>query len=187
MAYSMGDLKKGLRIELEGIPYRITEYQHVKPGKGAAFVRAKIKSLIDGKVIEKTFHAGDKADEPNLEQRVMNFSYADDDYMHFIEQESYEMYSLTHDQVGDAKDFIIENTEVEVLFHNSKPITVDVPQVVELLVVETPPNFKGDTTSGSRKPAKLETGLTVQVPYHVLEGDKIRVDSRTSEYLDKVK
>jgi elongation factor P len=187
MAYSMGDLKKGLKIELEGIPYRVVEYQHVKPGKGAAFVRAKIKSLIDGRVLEKTFHAGDKADEPNLEQRVMNFSYADDDYMHFIEQESYEMYPLTHDQVGDAKDYIIDSTEVEVLFHNGKPITVDVPAIVELLVVETPPNFKGDTTSGSRKPAKLETGLTVQVPYHVLEGDKVKVDSKTGDYLEKVK
>lgn len=187
MAYSMGDLKKGLKIELEGIPYRVVEYQHVKPGKGAAFVRAKIKSLIDGRVLEKTFHAGDKADEPNLEQRVMNFSYADDDYMYFIEQETYEMYPLTYDQVGDAKDYIIDSTEVEVLFHNGKPITVDVPAIVELLVVETPPNFKGDTTSGSRKPAKLETGLTVQVPYHVLEGDRVRVDTKTGDYLDKVK
>ena len=187
MDININDIKNGMTIIMDGNLYTIVEFQHVKPGKGAAFVRAKIKSLIDGKVIEKTFHAGDKADEPNLEQRVMNFSYSDDDYMHFIEQQSYEMYPLTHDQVGDAKDFIIENTEVEVLFHNGKPITVDVPQVVELLVVETPPNFKGDTTSGSRKPAKLETGLTVQVPYHVLEGDKIRVDSRTSEYLDKVK
>jgi len=187
MAYSMGDLKKGLKIELEGIPFRVVEYQHVKPGKGAAFVRAKIKSLIDGRVLEKTFHAGDKADEPNLEQKVMNFSYSDDDYMHFIEQESFEMYPLTHDQVGDAKDYIVESTEVEVLFHNGKPITVDVPAIVELLVVDTPPNFKGDTTSGSRKPAKLETGLSVQVPYHVVEGDKVRVDSKTGEYLDKVK
>jgi elongation factor P len=183
----MSDLKKGLRIELEGIPYRVVEYQHVKPGKGAAFVRVKIKSLIDGRVLEKTFHAGDKADEPNLEQRVMNFSYADDDYMYFIEQESYEMYPLTHDQVGEAKDYIIEGTEVEVLFHNGKPIAVEVPAIVELVVVETPPNFKGDTTSGSRKPAKLETGLTIQVPYHVLEGDKVRVDTKTGEYLDKVK
>lgn len=187
MAYSMGDLKKGLRIELEGIPFKVVEYQHVKPGKGAAFVRVKIKSLIDGRVLEKTFHAGDKADEPNLEQRVMNFSYADDDYMYFIEQETFEMYPLTHDQVGDAKDYIVDSTEVEVLFHNGKPITVDVPAVVELLVVETPPNFKGDTTSGSRKPAKLETGFTIQVPYHVLEGDRVRVDTKTGEYLDKVK
>ncbi len=187
MAYSMGDLKKGLKIELEGIPFRVVEYQHVKPGKGAAFVRAKIKSLIDGRVLEKTFHAGDKADEPNLEQKVMNFSYSDDDYMHFIEQSSYEMYPLTHDQVGDAKDYIVESTEVEVLFHNGKPITVDVPAIVELLVIDTPPNFKGDTASGSRKPAKLETGLSVQVPYHVVEGDKVRVDSKTGEYLDKVK
>lgn len=184
---SMGDLKKGLRIELEGIPYRITEYQHVKPGKGAAFVRAKIKSLMDGRVLEKTFHAGDKAEEPNLEQRVMNYSYEDEDYMHFIDQDSCDMHSLTHDQVGDAKDYIVDGTEVEVLFHNGKAITVDVPQIVELVIVETPPNFKGDTSSGSRKPAKLETGLTVQVPYHVLEGDKVRVDSRTGEYLDKVK
>lgn len=187
MTYGMSDLKKGLRIELEGIPYKIVEYQHVKPGKGPAFVRVKIKSLMDGRVLEKTFHAGDKAEEPKLEERTMNFSYADDDYMHFMDQESFEMYPLTRDQVGEASDYIIDNTVVSILFHNNKAIGVEVPQIVELIVVETPPNFKGDTASGSRKPAKLETGLSVQVPYHVVEGDKVRVDTRTAEYLDKVK
>lgn len=187
MTYSMGDIKKGLRIELEGVPYRVVEFQHVKPGKGPAFVRVKIKSLIDGRVLEKTMHAGDKADVPNLEVRNMTFSYSDDEFYHFMDQASYEMTPLTHDQVGDNKFFMLEGIEAEVLYHNGKAISLDLPAVVVLTVTETPPNFKGDTTSGSRKPATLETGLVVQVPYHVLEGDKVRVDTATSEYLDKAK
>ncbi|MEF3192091.1 MAG: elongation factor P [Campylobacterales bacterium] len=183
----MGDLKKGLRIEIEGIPYRIVEYQHVKPGKGAAFVRVKIKSFIDGKVLEKTFHAGDKCETPNLEERTMSYSYSDDEYMYFMDDESFEMIPLTFDQVGDAKDWIIEGTKVTVMYHNGKPITVEAPAIVELTVTETAPDFKGDTASGGLKPATLETGATIRVPFHVLEGSKVRVDTRTGEYLDKVK
>jgi elongation factor P len=183
----MGDLKKGLKIELEGIPYKILEYQHVKPGKGAAFVRVKMKSFMDGKVLEKTFHAGDKADEPMLEEKTMSYSYSDDDYMYFMETESYEMVPLTFEQVGDNKDFIIEGTNVSVLYHNNKPITVQVPSIVELIVTETAPDFKGNTASGGLKPATLETGVAIKVPFHVLEGDKIRVNTEEYIYLDKVK
>jgi elongation factor P len=183
----MGDIKKGLRIELENIPYRVVEFQHVKPGKGPAFVRVKIKALTDGRVLEKTFHAGDKAEVPNLENKNMTFSYSDEEFFHFMDQASYEMTPLSYDQVGDAKDFLLEGVEVEVLYHNNKAIAIELPTVVIMSVVETPPNFKGDTTSGSRKPATLETGLVVQVPYHVVEGDKIRVDTSSYEYIDKVK
>lgn len=187
MAYSMGDLKKGLKVELEGIPYRITEYQHVKPGKGAAFVRVKMKSFLDGRVLEKTFHAGDKCEEPNLQERSMQFLYHDGDYFQFMDNESYEQIGLDSEQVGEAAKWMIDGMAVSILFHNGKAITVNIPQTVELKITETPPNFKGDTTSAGKKPATLETGAVVQVPYHILEGDVIRVNTESGEYLDKVK
>ncbi|MGP1579550.1 MAG: elongation factor P [Wolinella sp.] len=187
MAYSMGDLKKGLKVELEGVPYRITEYQHVKPGKGAAFVRVKMKSFLDGRVLEKTFHAGDKCEEPNLQERSMQYLYHDGDLFQFMDVESYEQIALSEDQVGDVARWMIDGMGVSVLFHNGKAISVDVPQVVELKIIETPPNFKGDTSSGSRKPATLETGAVIQIPYHVLEGDMVRVNTELGEYIEKVK
>ena len=187
MAYSMGDLKKGLKVELEGVPYRITEYQHVKPGKGAAFVRVKMKSFLDGRVLEKTFHAGDKCEEPNLQERSMQYLYHDGDLFQFMDVESYEQVALSDDQVGDVARWMIDGMSVSVLFHNGKAISVDVPQVVELKIIETPPNFKGDTSSGSRKPATLETGAVIQIPYHVLEGDMVRVNTELGEYIEKVK
>lgn len=187
MAYGMSELKKGLKIELDGIPYKIIEYQHVKPGKGAAFVRAKIKSYIDGKVIEKTFHAGDKCDEPKLEEKTMQFLYQDGDTYLFMDTDTYEQIALTKEQVGDSAQWIIDGMNVTVLFHNDKAISVDPPLVVELKIIETAPNFKGDTTSGSKKPATLETGAVVYVPYHVLEGDIIKVNTAEGEYLEKVK
>ncbi|MDR3163108.1 MAG: elongation factor P [Helicobacteraceae bacterium] len=187
MAYNMGDLKKGLKIELEGIPYKVVEYQHVKPGKGAAFVRTKIKSLLDGRVIEKTFHAGDKAEKPDLTESVMQYLYKDGEHFQFMDTTNYEQLGFTADQVGETANWLIENTEVAVQFHNGKPISVDPPLTVALKVIDTPPNFKGDTSSGSKKPAKLETGVTVQVPYHVLEGDLIKVDTNSGEYIEKLK
>lgn len=186
MAIGMSDLKKGLKIEIEKIPYRIVEYQHVKPGKGPAFVRAKIKSFLDGKVIEKTFHAGDKCDEPNIEERSMQYLYNDGSYQ-FMDSETYEQTSLSDNQVGDVAKWMKEGIVVSVLFHNGKAISVDVPQVVELEIVETAPNFKGDTSSSSKKPATLETGAVVNIPFHVLEGEIIRVNTDTGEYLEKVK
>lgn len=186
MAISMGDLKKGLKIELDGIPYKITEYQHVKPGKGAAFVRCKIKSFMNGKVIEKTFHAGDKCEEPNMEQKTMQFLYHDGDFLQFMDNDTYEQIALTDDQVGEAADWIIDGMSCDIMFHNGKAITVEPPMIVELKIVETPPNFKGDS-QGGKKPATLESGAVVQIPFHVLEGDTIRVDTRTGEYLEKVK
>lgn len=184
---SMGDLKKGLKIELDGTAYKIVEYQHVKPGKGAAFVRTKIKSFSDGRVIEKTFHAGDKCEKPDLESKKMQYLYQEGDMLQFMDTSNYEQLSLTKAQVGDTSNWITESMEVEVLFHNQKPLTIDPPAIVALKVVETPPNFKGDTSSGSKKPATLETGVVVQVPYHVLEGDIVRVDTSSGEYLEKVK
>ncbi len=185
--YSMSDLKKGLKIELNGIPYKIVEYQHVKPGKGAAFVRAKVKSYINGKVVEKTFHAGDKCEQPNLEQKAMQYLYDDGEFLQFMDTTTYDQIALTHDNVGEENiKWLIDGMIVEILFHNGKAIGVEVPSVVELTIVDTPPNFKGDS-QGGKKPAKLESGAVVQVPFHVLEGDKIRVDTIKGEYLEKVK
>ncbi|HIY44157.1 MAG TPA: elongation factor P [Candidatus Helicobacter avistercoris] len=187
MAIGMSELKKGLKIEIDGIPYRITEYQHVKPGKGAAFVRAKIRSFLDGKVIEKTFHAGDKCDEPNLQEKSMQYLYHDGENFQFMDTATYEQIALTDDQVGDVAKWMIDGMSVQILFHNNKAISVDVPQVVELKIIETAPNFKGDTSSGGKKPATLESSAVVQIPFHVLEGEVIRVNTETGEYVEKVK
>ena len=187
MTYSMSDLKKGLKIEIDGIPYKIVEYQHVKPGKGAAFVRTKIRSFLNGKVIEKTFHAGDKQTAPNLVDKKMQFSYKDEEFFHFMDTDTYDMLALPVEQVGDSAKWIIDGTDVDVLFYNDKPISVDVPDTMVLKIVETPPNFKGDSSNSSKKPATLESGAVVNVPFHILEGEMIKVDTRTSEYLEKAK
>ena len=185
--YSMSDLKKGLKIEMDGVAYKIVEFQHVKPGKGAAFVRTKIKKFADGRVIEKTFHAGDKCQAPEIETKEMQYLYDDGEQRQFMDVENYEQIGLSYDQTEDAAKWILDGMTVEVLFHNGNPLTVDAPITVELKVVETPPNFKGDTSSGSKKPATLESGAVVQVPYHVVEGDLVKVNTVEGEYLEKVK
>jgi elongation factor P len=182
----MGDIKKNVRLEIDGNPYKVVEFQHVKPGKGAAFVRIKIKNLNNGKVIEKTVHAGDKFEVPHLEYKKMQYLYDDGDFLQFMDSETFEQLGLTHEQVGDVFDFMVDGMEATILFHNGKPITVEIPATVELKVVETPPNFKGDS-QGGKKPATLESGAVVQVPFHILEGDTIKVDTNERKYLEKVK
>lgn len=185
--YSMSDLKKGLRIEMDGIPYKITEYQHVKPGKGAAFVRCKIKNFLNGKVVEKTFHAGDKCQAPDMQTTQMQYLYDDGEMLQFMDNETYEQIGLSHEQCEEAMKWIVDGMTVTIQFHNQKAISVDAPEVVELEIVETPPNFKGDTSSGGKKPATLPTGTVIQVPYHVLEGDKVKINTVEGTYLEKVK
>ncbi|RLA75266.1 MAG: elongation factor P [Epsilonproteobacteria bacterium] len=186
MAMSMGELKKGLKIEIDGIPYRISDYAHVKPGKGAAFVRCKIKNFLNGKTIEKTFHAGDKFNSPNLQQKTMQFLYDDGENLQFMDVKSYEQINLSYEQVGDNINWIIDGDSVDIMFFNSKPITIEVPQTVCMKVKQTPPNFKGDS-QGGKKPATLECGAVVQVPFHVLEGDIIKCDTKTAQYIEKIK
>ena len=186
MAIGMSELKKGLKIEIDGIPYRITEYQHVKPGKGAAFVRCKIKNFINGKTIERTFHAGDKCEVPDLQPKTMQFLYDDGEMMQFMDNETYEQIGLTYDQVGDTAKWIIDGMNVDMMFFKGEAITVEAPATVELRIVETPPNFKGDS-QGGKKPATLESGAVVQIPFHIIEGDIIKCDTKTGEYLEKVK
>lgn len=187
MAIGMSELKKGLKIEIDGIPYRITEYQHVKPGKGAAFVRAKIKSFLDGKVIEKTFHAGDKVEAPNIGDKNMQYLYNDGNSYVFMDTESYEQLELSKEQVGDNAKWLIDGLGVSVLFFNNKAISVNIPQAIEYKITETAPNYKGDTSASGKKPATLESGAVVQIPFHVLEGDVIRVNTETGDYIEKVK
>ncbi len=185
MAYSMSDLKKGLKIEMDGVPYKIVDYQHVKPGKGPAFVRVKIKSFIDGKVLEKTFHAGDKCETPNLEDRQMQYLYDDGEFCQFMDTQTYEQVAINYEDVGDVKKWILDGMMVDVLFYNGMPIGIEVPAVVELKIIETAPNFRGDTQGSNKKPATLETGAVVQIPFHVLEGEIIRVDTVRGEYLER--
>lgn len=185
MTYSMGDLKKGLKIEIDAIPYKIVEYQHVKPGKGPAFVRVKIKSFIDGRVLEKTFHAGDKCEQPNLEEKQMQYLYDDGEFCQFMDVQTYEQIAISDEQVGESKKWMLDGTMVDVLLHNGKPIGIDIPQVMELKITQTAPNFRGDTQGSNKKPATLETGAVVQIPFHILEGEVIRVDTTTGEYIEK--
>ena len=183
----MGDIKKGARLEITGNPYKVTDFQHVKPGKGAAFVRMKIKNLATGKTIEKTVHAGDKFEVPELEQKTMQYLYDDGDLLQFMDTTTFDQIGLTHDQVGkDTFSFMIDGMEAEILFHGGKAISVEIPQTVVLKIVETPPNFKGDS-QGGKKPATLESGAVVQVPFHVLEGEMIKVDTVDCKYLEKAK
>ena len=183
----MGDIKKGVRLEIDGNPYKVIEFLHVKPGKGAAFVRMKIKNLQNGKVIEKTVHAGDKFEVPELEYRKMQYLYDDGEFLQFMDSETFEQIGLTREQVGkDTFDFMIDGMEADILFHKGKAISVEIPQVVELKIVETPPNFKGDS-QGGKKPATLESGAVVQVPFHILEGETIKVDTTEGKYLERVK
>lgn len=184
--YETSDLKKGLKVEIDGEPYVVTEAQFVKPGKGNAFTRCKLKSLISGLVLERTWRSGEKIDRCQLEERPMEFLYADDVF-HFMNTSTYEQIALAPDQVGDASNWLVENTEVSMLFHNGKPISIDLPNFVELQIVDTEPGVKGDTKSNASKPAKLSTGATVQVPLFVDNEEWIRIDTRTGSYVERVK
>ncbi len=185
--YSTPDFRKGLKIELNGEPFAIVEFQHVKPGKGGAFVRTTLKSLITGNVLDRTFRSGEKVDKPDLEEKAMQYLYESDDQYHFMDTETYEQFFLTEDQLGDSRYYLQENVEVEVLFHNGKPIGVEVPIFVELKVAQTEPGVRGDTASGGSKPAVLETGMTVQVPLFINEGDVLRIDTRTGKYIERAR
>lgn len=187
LTYQMSDLKKGLRIELDGTPYRIVDYQHVKPGKGAAFVRCKIKSFLDGKVIERTFHPGDKCQQPDMQTKTMQYLYDDGKLMQFMDNQTYKQIGLSYVQCEEAKKWLIDGMDATVVFHNGKVISVDAPEIVELVIAETGPNFKGDTSSGATKPAILENGTVIKVPYHILTDDKIRIHTTKGEYSEKVK
>ncbi|PIP92928.1 MAG: elongation factor P [Bdellovibrio sp. CG12_big_fil_rev_8_21_14_0_65_39_13] len=189
MEYQTQDLKKGVKIEIEGKPYIILKSDFTNPGKGSAFVTARIKNLETGQVIERTFKSGvgTGVTVPDLEEKEVEYMYSDLEGFNFMDQATFETIHLTTDQVGDAVNFMQEGIKLKVLYFNSKPITVDVPNFVELKVVETDPGLKGDTATGGMKKAKMETGLEIKVPLFIKEGEVLRIDTRTSEYMERVK
>lgn len=184
MQVSTNDFRKGLKVELDGAPYAIVDFQHVKPGKGGAFVRTKLKHLRLGTVIDKTFKAEEKVPLVNFEEKQMQFLYRDDRY-HFMDLETYDQIALTEDEVGNARQFLKENTEVEVLYVDGAAIGIELPNFVDLVVVKADPGLRGDTASGGSKPATLETGAVVSVPLFISEGDVLRVDTRTGAYMSR--
>jgi elongation factor P len=185
MQVSTAEFKKGLKIQFDGEPYSIVDFQHVKPGKGGAFVRTKLKHMRLGRVIDNTFRAGEKVELVDFDEKRMQYLYRDDRY-HFMDLDTYDQISLSTEEVGDARDFLKENIEVEILFINDSPVTVELPNFIELQIVKTDPGIRGDTASGGSKPATLETGAVVQVPLFLNEGDVVKVDTRSGEYLGRV-
>ena len=176
-----------MKIEIDGEPYVIVEFQHVKPGKGGAFVRTKFKSLKSGNVTDKTFRAGEKVDVPDLEEKNMQYLYAADKDRVFMDTSSYEQVSLSEKQLGDSISYLKESMEIKVLYHKGQPINIELPMFVELAIARTDPGVRGDTASGGSKPATLETGATVKVPFYLNEGDVIKVDTRTGTFIERVK
>ncbi len=185
MQVSTAEFKKGLRIVFDDQPYVIVDFQHVKPGKGGAFVRTKLKHMRQGKVIDNTFRSGEKVGLVDFDDKHMQFLYRDDRY-HFMDTESYEQVSLSAEEVGEARMYLKENTEVDVLYIDGAPVTVELPNFVEITIAQTDPGLRGDTAQGGTKPATLETGAVVQVPLFLSEGDVVKVDTRTGEYLGRV-
>ena len=184
MQVSTAEFRKGLKIELDGQPYNIVEFQHVKPGKGGAFVRTKLKHLRLGKVVDRTFRAGEKVGLVDYEQRSMQYLYKDDNF-HFMNLDTYDQIALDPDVVGEAASWLKDTMEVEVFIINGEPAGVDVPNFVELQVVNTDPGVRGDTASGGSKPATLETGAVVQVPLFIDQGEILRIDTRTGTYIER--
>ena len=183
---SAGDFRNGVTIEVDGNIFQIVEFQHVKPGKGAAFVRTKLKNIINGGVVEKTFRPTEKFPQARIDRKDMQYLYADGDLFTFMDTETYDQISLNKDTVGDALKFVKENEVCKVCSHNGSVFAVEPPLFVELEVTDTEPGFKGDTATGASKPATVETGAVVSVPLFVNQGDKIKIDTRTGEYLSRV-
>ena len=183
---SAGDFRNGITIEYENNICQIIEFQHVKPGKGAAFVRTKLKNIISGGVVEKSFRPTEKFPQARIDRKDMQYLYGDDDFYHFMDVETYDQIDLTRDSVGDALKFVKENEMCKICSHNGNVFAVEPPLFVELAITETEPGFKGDTATGATKPAIVETGAKVYVPLFVEIGDVIKIDTRTGEYLSRV-
>ena len=183
---SAGDFRNGITIEYDGNIYQIIEFQHVKPGKGAAFVRTKLKNIINGGVVEKTFRPTEKCPQARIDRKDMQYLYQDADLYYFMDVETYDQVALDTDTIGNALKFVKENEMCKVCSHNGSVFAVEPPLFVELQIVDTEPGFKGDTAQGATKPAKVETGASVNVPLFVEQDDVIKIDTRTGEYLSRV-
>lgn len=183
---SAGDFRNGLTFELDGNVFQVVEFQHVKPGKGAAFVRTKLKNIITGSVVERTFRPTEKVEQAHIERKDMEYSYNDGDLYHFMDKETFEMTSISAADVGDALKFVKENMDCKILSYKGSVFGIEPPTFVELEVTDTEPGVKGNTATGATKPATLETGAQIQVPLFVNQGEMIRVDTRTGEYMERV-
>ena len=182
---SAGDFKKGITIEMDGNIFTIVDFQHVKPGKGSAFVRTKIKNIITGAVVERTFSPSDKFVRAHIETKEMQYLYSDGELYYFMDNETFEQLPLGFEKVEEALPFILENTDVQIKFYKGDAFSVAPPNFVVLEVTDTEPGFKGDTASNTTKPATLETGFQINVPLFVNIGDKVRIDTRTGEYMER--
>ncbi len=183
---SAGEFRNGMTLEMEGSVYQVIEFQHVKPGKGAAFVRTKLKDIKNGGVVEKTFRPTEKFPTAHIERSDMQYLYSDGDFYHFMNVETYDQIQLTADQIGDALKFVKENEMVKMCAHGGQIFSVEPPLFVELQITDTEPGFKGDTATGASKPAIVETGAQVMVPLFVNQGETIQIDTRTGEYMKRV-
>jgi len=180
------DFRKGLKIEIDGEPFEIVEFQHVKPGKGSAFVRTTIRSLLTGRVLQPTLKSGEKVGKPDIEDKEMQYLYLQGEDYYFMDTRNYEQTFLSEKVLGEAKNFLKENINVSVLFYNGKAIGVTLPNSVDLKVTKCDPGVRGDTVSGALKPATMETGYTVNVPLFINEGDVLKIDTRDGKYLTRV-
>ncbi len=183
---STSDFKKGLKLIFEGQPYEITEFEHIKPGKGNQFSRIKLRHLIKNSNLEKTIRSGEKFEQPDVMYSDYNFLYQDDSGYNFMHPETFDQIILMDAEIGSSKNFIVENMKVKILFLDEKPCATEIPNTVNLTVRETDPGVKGNTVTGAIKPATLETGLIVNVPLHIKVGDVLKIDTRSSEYLERV-
>ncbi len=184
---STTEFRNGAKVEISGEPFVIVEFQHVKPGKGGAFVRTKLKSLKSGNVLERTYRSGEVLEEPDIQEKEMQFLYAQGREYHFMDTTTYEQISFEQDQLGDSRDLLKEDMKASIIIYKGKPITVQLPNFVELKIARTDPGVRGDTASGGTKPAVMESGATIKVPLHLNEGDTIRIDTRSRIYVERVK
>jgi elongation factor P len=183
---SAGEFRKGVTVEIDGQVWVIVDFQHVKPGKGAAFVRTKLKNVMTGSVLERTFNPTDKYPKAHIETKEMQYLYNDGELYYFMDTETFEQLPLNREQVDDAINFIVENMNVTIKFYKNEPFSVEAPNFVELEIVEAEPGVRGDTATGATKPAILETGYRITVPLFVNQGERVRIDTRTGEYMERV-
>ena len=183
---SASDFKNGLTVEIDGDIFQVIDFQHVKPGKGAAFVRSKLKSVTGGGILERSFRPNDRMQRAHIDRKDMQYLYSDGELYHFMDTENYEQTAISAEVVGDALKFVKENENVKIMMHDATVLGIEPPLVVELLITETEPGFKGDTATGATKPATLETGAVVQVPLFISNGEIVKVDTRTGEYTGRV-
>ena len=185
--YQTSDIRNGLKVEIDGQPYVVTYFQFVKPGKGQAFTRTKLKNLLTGSVLDRTFKSGETLEEADITEGVHQFLYSDGEAFHFMNMETFDQLEMPPDAVGDAKNFLVEEMEVSLMFYRERPVSVDLPNFVELQITYCEPGVKGNTAQGATKPATLSTGHTVNVPLFIEQGEWVKVDTRTGDYVERVR